>query len=108
MTTETKLSGIYGRAIFVDGTKGEWYYTGLSNAETTIAAHSVWVQLRSEGHRPMHEGGRVSQVVIGEPGCEACEREPAFQPSHYGSSLCECGSLASGGDRAHCSCDGCF
>ena len=28
--------------------------------------------------------------------------------SHIGSSFCECGSIASGGDKAHCTCDRCF
>ena len=37
--------------------------------------------------------------------CDGC-REGG--PSHYGSARCESGSLASGGTRAHCSCDRCF
>jgi hypothetical protein len=46
--------------------------------------------------------------------CEQCTKyveefggEGPF-PSHEGSARCESGSIASGGKRAHCSCDTCF
>ena len=39
-------------------------------------------------------------------GCELCETTP--QVRHFGSPHCESGSLASGGTRAHCTCDICF
>ena len=44
------------------------------------------------------------------PGCPECERYATFcmAPSHCGSTFCQSGSLASGGTRAHCSCDSCF
>ena len=38
--------------------------------------------------------------------CLLCAR--GFGPSHSGSSRCESGSIASGGDNSHCSCDVCF
>lgn len=47
---------------------------------------------------------------VDEP-CETCESikaEGGFGPSHDGSTRCESGSIASGGTRAHCSCDTCF
>jgi hypothetical protein len=31
-----------------------------------------------------------------------------FGPGHNGSSSCESGSIASGGNKAHCTCDTCF
>jgi hypothetical protein len=37
--------------------------------------------------------------------CQACGE---FGPSHNGASHCKSGSIASGGTRAHCSCDACF
>lgn len=43
--------------------------------------------------------------------CSTClqiEIEGGFGPSHEGSKHCESGSIASGGDRAHCTCDVCF
>lgn len=43
--------------------------------------------------------------------CETCEqikREGGFGPSHNGSKRCESGSIASGGQNAHCTCDTCF
>lgn len=48
--------------------------------------------------------------------CEECNSQYIEQlttgiwrgPSHSGSPSCESGSLASGGHRAHCSCDTCF
>jgi hypothetical protein len=39
--------------------------------------------------------------------CSTCKRGGAG-PSHEGSSMCRSGSIASGGHRAHCSCDTCF
>lgn len=42
--------------------------------------------------------------------CLACAhyRLTGFGPTHDGSPHCESGSIASGGKRAHCSCDSCF
>ncbi len=40
--------------------------------------------------------------------CLSIRDEGGFGPSHAGSSSCQSGSIASGGDRAHCSCDVCF
>lgn len=41
--------------------------------------------------------------------CPACVHiGDGFGPSHNGSRRCESGSIASGGNRAHCSCDTCF
>lgn len=46
------------------------------------------------------------------PDCETCklihEVYNGFGPSHEGSKRCESGSIASGGDRAHCTCSVCF
>jgi len=43
------------------------------------------------------------------PKCEECRRiGSGFGPRHNGSRHCESGSIASGGDRAHCTCDTCF
>jgi hypothetical protein len=49
-------------------------------------------------------------VPVAQYSCSLC---PEFvrgdlAPSHRGSDACESGSLASGGDRTHCSCDVCF
>lgn len=46
-----------------------------------------------------------------EPHCDTCEdieEMGGFGPSHNGSPRCESGSIASGGTRAHCTCDTCF
>ena len=44
--------------------------------------------------------------------CPTCVRirveHHGYGPSHNGSSLCRSGSIASGGNRAHCTCDACF
>lgn len=40
--------------------------------------------------------------------CQGCEPPGSFAPSHNGSRMCESGSIASGGDREHCTCDRCF
>jgi hypothetical protein len=39
--------------------------------------------------------------------CRGC-RVLGMNPSHDGSRRCKSGSLASGGSRAHCTCDTCF
>ena len=41
--------------------------------------------------------------------CEGCERKrQGMYPSHNGSAMCKSGSIASGGNKAHCTCDVCF
>ncbi len=44
--------------------------------------------------------------------CQECkyirEKYHGFGPSHDGSRGCESGSIASGGNNAHCTCDTCF
>jgi hypothetical protein len=41
--------------------------------------------------------------------CPECiANKGKMHPSHHGSSMCESGSIASGGTRAHCSCNACF
>jgi len=39
--------------------------------------------------------------------CPTCKLDQ-FKPSHDGSIRCESGSIASGGNKSHCSCDICF
>lgn len=44
-------------------------------------------------------------------GCATCAQilsEHGFGPTHNGSSRCESGAIAAGGDRSHCSCDVCW
>ncbi len=56
-----------------------------------------------------HSGDKGSALAVLEAACPVCSQIGAgFGPSHDGSPLCRCGSLASGGHRAHCSCDTCF
>ncbi|KKK66460.1 hypothetical protein LCGC14_2963860, partial [marine sediment metagenome] len=42
--------------------------------------------------------------------CASCESQQGGQmgPTHKGSSFCESGSIASGGNKSHCTCDVCF
>jgi len=42
--------------------------------------------------------------------CAGCRKivDGKMYPSHDGSSRCESGSIASGGNKSHCSCDVCF
>jgi len=39
--------------------------------------------------------------------CQTCQYE-GMKPSHDGSNNCESGSIASGGNKSHCTCDVCF
>lgn len=44
-----------------------------------------------------------------DPNCEVCKKyKGQFAPTHNGSQYCNCGSIASGGTKAHCTCDVCF
>lgn len=63
--------------------------------------------------------GQVRRMIATgsiDPTCERCQREVmalehpahAFHPNHAGSRYCQSGSIASGGHRAHCTCDTCF
>lgn len=49
-----------------------------------------------------------TQVIASCPVCRQIIASGFIGPSHKGSSGCRSGSLASGGDRTHCTCDGCF
>lgn len=40
--------------------------------------------------------------------CETCRLTDDLKPSHDGSKRCESGSIASGGNKSHCTCDICF
>lgn len=40
-------------------------------------------------------------------GCPTCQIK-GMKPDHDGSARCESGSIASGGNKSHCSCDICF
>lgn len=56
--------------------------------------------------RIMREGLDVPYAVWS---CNTCRTYAnQMHPSHAGSSQCESGSLASGGNRTHCTCDACF
>jgi hypothetical protein len=60
---------------------------------------------------------KVQQVFVSKTiyFCHECSRKECSEckyrnngPSHNGSKNCESGSIASGGDKSHCSCDVCF
>lgn len=57
--------------------------------------------------RVMREGDDIPWAVYSCTGC-APYVAGELSPSHRGNRGCESGSLASSGDRAHCSCDSCF
>lgn len=50
----------------------------------------------------------VWQMIENRVECAQCKSGNIFQPSHNGSKHCKSGSIASGGTKAHCSCDVCF
>jgi len=39
--------------------------------------------------------------------CSLCE-DDSYLPTHNGSKMCESGSIASGGNKSHCTCSMCF
>jgi len=57
------------------------------------------------------KGDEVSVATV----CATCQAywderwsRGGIAPNHMGSKLCRSGSIASGGDREHCTCDACF
>lgn len=48
----------------------------------------------------------LDKFEAGPGGCSGCVSKGG--PSHQGSTSCKSGSLASGGQNSHCSCDTCF
>lgn len=58
------------------------------------------------------EPGLAPELEGPTPDCETCrqirEVYEGYGPSHDGSSRCRCGSIASGGTKAHCTCRACF
>lgn len=50
---------------------------------------------------------RLVEVLQEKQECSKCA-DPDHFPRHFGSKLCESGSIASGGKNAHCTCDTCF
>jgi len=84
--------------------------------------HPVLVRLDERGHCPECARGlaqrtawdtfpaepHVMPLSIAPKVCRICADPRSFKPSHDGSKRCESGSIASGGNRSHCSCDTCF
>jgi hypothetical protein len=60
--------------------------------------------LTVEANRRWREAREADSRKYG--GCEQCL--DLAGPTHGGSSFCQSGSIASGGHRAHCTCDWCF
>lgn len=59
------------------------------------------------GHIPY--GSPFDEKIAIEDACQICaENCGKIYPSHRGSSRCESGSIASGGNKTHCTCDICF
>ena len=63
-------------------------------------------QIASKHEQTAREARRAAAV----PGCQTCLEvaDTDFGPSHDGSLHCESGSIASGGQKLHCTCDLCF
>ncbi len=68
---------------------------------------SVYWRMESERVRLVGEGAKAQPKARPCKMCEAVKAE-GLGPSHNGSRSCRSGSIASGGDRAHCTCDACF
>ena len=94
------------RGIHTDGTMTDWFDTGLpAGTAHGQAIRTGFTLMKAEGHSLAINGGKLKQVMLGEPGCTSCE---SGYTDHYGSSACRSGSIASGGKRAHCTCRACY
>ncbi len=66
-----------------------------------------WITLRRATDED--QAAIASARPVAKP-CKMCDdvKAEGIGPSHDGSRACRCGSIASGGDRAHCTCRACF
>lgn len=64
---------------------------------------------QKERERIVEKGKRIFREEGEAPTkkCAMCE-DPKYLPGHNGSRRCRSGSIASGGTRAHCTCNLCF
>ncbi len=95
MVDSGNATTVHFRAVSLDGSRGEWRDTGLPPTEIFTAYDMASKVLTTSG------------VQFGEPDCRACE-SPDNPVGHFGNVSCQSRSLASGGTRKHCTCDGCF
>lgn len=92
--------------IYNDGTDSGWIELGEFDNYNHAGFIGIAQQhMRTMGEEYVHQGGRVTRIHLGEKGCRGCTETPV---SHFGMPHCRSHSLASGGTRAHCTCDGCF
>ena len=76
--------------------------------ETYFAARrAAWGRYTAEletAERAYNEALNAERCVT----CLSIATGNGFGPSHAGSARCKSGSIASGGNRSHCTCDTCF
>ena len=77
-----------------------------TKAEAYTAIERLSPEDRAEVLRNMNDAYDADTGLENTGPCPGCG--PGFRPSHNGSRFCKSGSIASGGNRAHCSCDVCF
>jgi hypothetical protein len=68
----------------------------------------AWVQGEIDQRSRFDEWARAEREFHAPSDCPTCADPETFKPSHRGSTRCESGSIASGGQHSHCSCDVCF
>lgn len=56
----------------------------------------------------LHRGCLTCDITWQEALIREVPPSSIMMPSHRGSTMCESGSLASGGNNSHCTCDTCF
>ena len=83
------------------------YRWGFSDCLNLFAIWRDDVQRIGARETDIREIHKQLRREIEKAGCTQCQ-QTGMQPSHFGSERCESGSLASGGETAHCSCDTCF
>lgn len=74
------------------------------NNANELRRRAIVEQLREMQARRVELESELTELC---PICVDCERG-AHAPSHNGFYMCRSGSIASGGNQAHCTCDTCF
>lgn len=86
------------REALISAWANQWYRNGT---EKTLSTYHARLKYLTEIEKdPCHQCIDIYRKAVKE--------KKLFSPPHYGSARCNSGSLSSGGDKAHCSCDICF
>jgi hypothetical protein len=81
---------------------------GLRSSSALVRTRCGGVVSASSKQEEDRRAEQIAKRKAEHPDCRTCQEDSLFVPNHDGSTMCQSGSLASGGRNAHCTCDTCF